>query len=97
MPERYISAFGDFDRDSDYITTRITGDGRDGCRVEPHRYRPVVSRASPRASRAVIVRRLIDQALAFAAALSCCLNARTFFSDSASVTSATDRNEPTSP
>ena len=42
-----------------YITTRITADGRDGFPVEPGRYRLVVSRACPRANRAVIVRRLL--------------------------------------
>src|SRR5690348_15934397 len=39
--------------------TRITVDGRDGWPVEPGRYRLVVSRACPWASRAVIVRRLL--------------------------------------
>jgi glutathionyl-hydroquinone reductase len=38
---------------------RITADGRDGYRVEPGRYRLVVSRACPWASRTVIVRRLL--------------------------------------
>jgi putative glutathione S-transferase len=50
---------GDFDRDDDYITTRITADGRDGYPVEPGRYRLVVSRACPWAHRMVIVRRLL--------------------------------------
>ena len=50
---------GQFTRDSRYITTRITADGRDGYPVEPGRYRLVVSRACPWASRAVIVRRLL--------------------------------------
>jgi glutathionyl-hydroquinone reductase len=50
---------GEFDRDSDYITTRITADGRDGYPVEPDRYRLVVSRACPWAHRMVIVRRLL--------------------------------------
>ncbi|MFF3286956.1 glutathione S-transferase family protein [Streptomyces sp. NPDC003023] len=50
---------GDYSRDSRYITTRITRDGRDGFTVEPGRYRLVVSRACPWASRAVIVRRLL--------------------------------------
>jgi glutathionyl-hydroquinone reductase len=49
----------EFERDSDYITTRITADGRDGYRVEPGRYRLVVSRACPWAHRSVIVRRLL--------------------------------------
>jgi putative glutathione S-transferase len=50
---------GQFTRDSRYITTRITADGRDGYPVEPGRYRLVVSRACPWASRAVVVRRLL--------------------------------------
>jgi putative glutathione S-transferase len=52
-------ADGEFKRDSRYINTRITEDGRDGYPVEPGRYRLVVSRACPWASRAVIVRRLL--------------------------------------
>ena len=48
-----------FDRDTNYITTRITADGRDGYPVEPGRYRLVVSRACPWANRAMIVRRLL--------------------------------------
>ncbi|PRC43475.1 glutathione-dependent reductase, partial [Mycobacterium sp. ITM-2017-0098] len=50
---------GDFDRDTDYITTRITADGRDGYPVEPDRYRLVVARACPWANRTIIVRRLL--------------------------------------
>jgi glutathionyl-hydroquinone reductase len=53
------AARGEFTRDSRYITTRITADGRDGYPVEPGRYRLVVSRACPWASRAVVVRRLL--------------------------------------
>jgi putative glutathione S-transferase len=53
------AAQGQFTRDSRYITTRITADGRDGYPVEPGRYRLVVSRACPWASRAVVVRRLL--------------------------------------
>ena len=49
---------GEFNRDQNYITTRITSDGRDGYPVEPGRYRLAVSRACPWANRAVIVRRL---------------------------------------
>jgi putative glutathione S-transferase len=52
-------AEGEFKRDSRYISTRITQDGRDGYPVEPGRYRLVVSRACPWASRAIIVRRLL--------------------------------------
>jgi putative glutathione S-transferase len=50
---------GEYTRDSNYITTRITADGRDGYPVEPGRYRLVVSRACPWANRAIIVRRLL--------------------------------------
>lgn len=49
----------DYTRDTRYIPDRITADGRDGWPVEPGRYRLVVSRACPWASRAVIVRRLL--------------------------------------
>ncbi|WP_432841156.1 glutathione S-transferase family protein [Dactylosporangium sp. CA-092794] len=52
-------AEGEFRRDSRYIGTRVTADGRDGYPVEPGRYRLVVSRACPWASRAIIVRRLL--------------------------------------
>lgn len=48
-----------FERDTRYITTRITADGRDGYPVEPDRYRLAVARACPWANRAVIVRRLL--------------------------------------
>ena len=57
MPS-YIEADG-YDRDTDYIPTRITRDGRDGYPVEPGRYRLVVSRACPWANRSIIVRRLL--------------------------------------
>ncbi|MET7419512.1 glutathione S-transferase C-terminal domain-containing protein [Dactylosporangium sp. NPDC005555] len=50
---------GEFKRDQNYITSRITADGRDGYPVEPGRYRLVVSRACPWASRAIIVRELL--------------------------------------
>jgi putative glutathione S-transferase len=57
-----VSAYradGEFKRDARYIGTRVTADGRDGYPVEPGRYRLVVSRACPWASRAIIVRRLL--------------------------------------
>jgi glutathionyl-hydroquinone reductase len=50
---------GEFRRDQEYITTRITADGRDGYPVAPDRYRLAVSRACPWANRAMIVRRLL--------------------------------------
>lgn len=53
------TADGEFTRDTDYITTRITADGRDGYPVEPGRYRLVVARACPWANRTIIVRRLL--------------------------------------
>lgn len=55
----YVSPGRAYTRDSRYITTRITADGRDGYPVEAGRYRLVVSRACPWAGRAVIVRRLL--------------------------------------
>jgi putative glutathione S-transferase len=48
-----------YQRDTRYLNARITADGREGWPVEPGRYRLVVSRACPWASRAVIVRRLL--------------------------------------
>lgn len=55
----YVTTGEDFKRDMNYVTTRITVDGRDGFTVEPGRYRLVVSRACPWANRAIIVRRLL--------------------------------------
>jgi putative glutathione S-transferase len=55
----YVIPGGEFTRDQNYITTRITKDARDGYPVEPGRYRLVVSRACPWASRATTVRRLL--------------------------------------
>jgi putative glutathione S-transferase len=49
----------EFTRDTDYVSTRITRDGRDGYPVEPGRYRLIAARACPWASRAIIVRRLL--------------------------------------
>ncbi|MGW1886689.1 glutathione S-transferase family protein [Streptomyces sp. NPDC001970] len=59
----------EYSRDSRYITTRITADGRDGFPAEPGRYRLVVSRACPWASRAVIVRRLLGLETALSMAI----------------------------
>jgi len=55
----YVNSSGEFSRDSRYITTRITADGRDGYPVEAGRYRLVAARACPWASRAIVVRRLL--------------------------------------
>ncbi len=57
-PGSYLEA-GEFTRDTNYIGTRITEDGRDGFPVEAGRYRLVVARACPWANRAIIVRRLL--------------------------------------
>ena len=54
-----VHSSGEFERDQDYITTRITADGAEGYPVAPGRYRLAVSRACPWAHRAVIVRRLL--------------------------------------
>src|SRR6478752_7740211 len=56
-PGTYVEK--NFKRDTNYITTRITTDARDGFPVEAGRYRLVVARACPWANRAIIVRRLL--------------------------------------
>ena len=50
---------GEYNRDSTYITDRITADGSGEWPVEAGRYRLVAARACPWANRAVIVRRLL--------------------------------------
>src|ERR1700733_14676999 len=55
----YVADKGEFKRDTNYITTRITADGREGFPVEPGRYRLIVARACPWANRTIIVRRLL--------------------------------------
>jgi putative glutathione S-transferase len=56
----YVEVGSAYDRDTSYITTRITREpaGSD-YPVEPGRYRLVVSRACPWANRSIIVRRLL--------------------------------------
>ena len=49
----------DYERDTDYVTDRVTADGSSEWPVEPGRYRLVVARACPWANRAIIVRRLL--------------------------------------
>jgi len=55
----YVTSGAEFTRDTNYITTRITRDGRDGYPVEPGRYRLIAARACPWANRTIIVRRLL--------------------------------------
>ena len=57
---------GSYERDQNYLTTRITADGRDGYPVEAGRYRLVAARACPWANRAVIVPIYAEQPGAFA-------------------------------
>jgi glutathionyl-hydroquinone reductase len=50
---------GEFVRQANHFTDRITADGSSGWRAEPGRYRLVVSLACPWAHRSIIVRRLL--------------------------------------
>ncbi|HKS44324.1 MAG TPA: glutathione S-transferase C-terminal domain-containing protein [Amycolatopsis sp.] len=60
---------GKFVRSPNHFTARITSDGRDGWPAEPGRYRLVVSRACPWASRALVVRRLLGLEKAISVAI----------------------------
>jgi glutathionyl-hydroquinone reductase len=55
----YVATGSDYTRDTKYIQTQITRDGRDGYPVEPGRYRLIAARACPWSNRALIVRRLL--------------------------------------
>ncbi|MGJ6981113.1 glutathione S-transferase family protein [Aestuariimicrobium soli] len=57
----YVTAGAGYDRDTNYITDRITADGAGEHEwpVEPGRYRLIAARACPWANRTVIVRRLL--------------------------------------
>ncbi|MFJ4100772.1 glutathione S-transferase family protein [Amycolatopsis japonica] len=61
---------GEFRRSANHFDARVTADGRDGWPVEAGRYRLVVSRACPWASRGLVVRRLLglESALSVAVA-----------------------------
>ena len=48
-----------FERDMNYISDRITRDGRDGWPVEPGKYRLAAAKACPWANRAIIVRDIL--------------------------------------
>ncbi|YAL84435.1 glutathione S-transferase family protein [Dermacoccaceae bacterium W4C1] len=49
----------EYQRDTQYLSDRITVDGQDGWPVEPGRYRLIAARACPWANRTIIVRRLL--------------------------------------
>jgi len=62
-------AEGAYERDTRYLTTRVTADGTDGWPVEHGRYRLVVARACPWANRAIMVRRLLGLEAAISMAI----------------------------
>lgn len=66
----YADETGAYQRDTDYIETRITRDGADGWPVEAGRYRLAAARACPWANRALITRRLhgLEEAISLALA-----------------------------
>jgi len=66
----YADDTGTYSRDTDYIDTRITADGRDGWPVEAGKYRLAAARACPWANRALITRRLygLDDVISLALA-----------------------------
>jgi putative glutathione S-transferase len=66
----YADDTGTYQRDTDYISTRITRDGADGWPVERGRYRLAAARACPWANRALITRRLygLEDAISLAMA-----------------------------
>ncbi len=55
----YVKQGAEYERDTDYVATRITRDGQDGYPVAADRYRLVAARACPWSHRAIIVRRLL--------------------------------------
>src|SRR6476646_5427798 len=57
--ESYVASGKAYERDTTYIQTRVTADGRDGYPVQADRYRVIVARACPWAHRSIIVRRLL--------------------------------------
>lgn len=66
----YANDTGAYERDTDYISTRITRDGGEGWPVEAGRYRLAAARACPWANRALITRRLygLDDVISLALA-----------------------------
>jgi putative glutathione S-transferase len=66
---REASKRGEFVRQANHFTNRITADGSSGWKAEPGRYRLVVSLACPWAHRSIIVRRLLGLADAISLAV----------------------------